>query len=215
MFIGGAVLLWRSHRYDEPGNIAPAPTGTATAYFAGGCFWCTESDFEKLNGVSEVISGYSGGTTSDPSYVSVSSHTTGHVETVEVRYDPTVITYQTLVSYFFSHIDPTDPAGQFADQGESYRSVIFYRTLEEKNIVDAEKERLTKSGAYEKPIVTSVIPFEKFYPAEEYHQNYWKKNPTRYSYYRRGSGRDQYLKTACQIRTEKNVPCLDAKELRN
>lgn len=212
VLIGGTILYWRAHRYDEPGNVTLPGDGTASAYFAGGCFWCTESDFEKLPGVSEAISGYSGGTTTDPSYTSVSSHTTGHVETVEVRYDPAVVTYQTLVMYFFSHIDPTDPTGQFADQGDSYRSVVFYRTPEERAVIEKEKERLTKSGAYDKPLVTAVIPFEKLYPAEEYHQNYWKKNPTRYSYYRSGSGRDQYLKKICQIRAEKNIPCLDAKK---
>ncbi len=203
-------VYWRAHRYDEAAMIAPVSGDTRTAYFAGGCFWCTESDFEKFPGVREAISGYSGGTTTDPTYVSVSSHTTGHLETVEVRYDPSVVTYDALVRYFFAHIDPTDPNGQFADQGDSYTSAVFYQSETERETVLAEMKRLTDAGAYPKPLVTAVRPFERFYPAEEYHQDYWKKNSLRYEYYRSGSGRDRYLTIACAWRQAKSLSCEEA-----
>ncbi|MBP7060665.1 MAG: peptide-methionine (S)-S-oxide reductase MsrA [Candidatus Moranbacteria bacterium] len=202
-----SIWYWMAHRYDEQANLPPVHNGTALAYFAGGCFWCTEADFEKLPGVTEVISGYSGGHTTDPTYEKVSSHTTGHLETVEVRYDPTIVSYEKLVQYFFSHMDPTDPNGQFADQGGSYRSAIFFQSPEEKRVAEIELERLRDSQVYDQPLVTALLRFEKFYAAEEYHQNYWKKNPTRYTYYRNGSGRNQYLEKICQIRSEKNIPC--------
>jgi peptide methionine sulfoxide reductase msrA/msrB len=200
-------LYWRAHRYDTPAVVAPVSAETAVAYFAGGCFWCTESDFEKLPGVSEAISGYSGGTTTDPSYTSVSAHTTGHIETVEVRYDPTVVGYETLIRYLFAHIDPTDPNGQFADQGDSYLSAVFYQTEAERLTALAEIKRLMDAGVYPKPIVTMIRPFERFYPAEEYHQDYGRKNSVRYHYYRAGSGRDRSLEQACLWRKEKNVSC--------
>ncbi len=202
-----SILYWRAHRYDEPARVASAPAGTAIAYFAGGCFWCTEADFEKLPGVTEAVSGYSGGTTTDPTYENVSSHTTGHLETVEVRYDPTRVSYETLVRYHYAHIDPTDPNGQFADQGDSYRSAIFYQSEEERAIALVEMKRLSDANVYPKPIVTALRPFERFYPAEEYHQDYWRKNNVRYTYYRSGSGRDRYLETACTWRKTKNLSC--------
>ncbi|TXI33829.1 MAG: peptide-methionine (S)-S-oxide reductase MsrA [Candidatus Moraniibacteriota bacterium] len=208
--LASSVFYWRAQRYDERAVLAPLESGTATAYFAGGCFWCTESDFEKLTGVSAVISGYAGGTTTDPTYTSVSSHTTGHLEAVEVRYDPSIVSYETLIRYFFSHIDPTDPTGQFVDQGDSYLSAVFYQSETEKMIGEAEIKRLTDSGAYDRPLVTTLRPFTVFYPAEEYHQDYSTKNPARYHYYRGASGRDQYLERICPIRATKNVPCLKA-----
>lgn len=206
----GGIFYWRAHRYDKAAAVPPLASGTETAYFAGGCFWCTEADFEKLPGVTEAISGYSGGTTENPTYTSVSSHTTGHLETVEVRYDPKQVTYHKLIEYFFSHIDPTDPQGQFVDQGDSYRSAVFYQNDSEQMIAEQEMKRLTESGAYEKPLVTSLIPFQHFYLAEDYHQDYWKKNSVRYKYYRSASGRDQYLEKICQVRASKKVPCLQA-----
>jgi len=212
LIIAWSVWQYRSHRYDQVAELPPLVNGTSTAYFAGGCFWCTESDFEKLTGVSETISGYAGGRTTDPTYEKVSSHTTGHIETVEVRYDPNIVTYQTLVEYFFSHVDPTDPNGQFVDQGDSYVSAAFYTSPEEKTKIEDELKRLEKSGAYSKPLVTRVIPFEKFYPAEEYHQDYSKKNPTRYQYYRGVRGRDQSLENICEKRLTQNVPCLTSKK---
>ena len=162
--------------------------------FAGGCFWCTEADFEKLPGVVKAVSGYTGGKKDNPSYEEVSSGTTGHVEAVQVYYDPFKLTYEGLLNYFWRHIDPTDPGGQFVDRGLQYRSVIFYHDEEQKRLAKKSKEGLGKSGKFAKPIVTEIITFAKFYEAEEYHQDYYKKNPLRYQFYRHGSGRDQFLK---------------------
>ncbi len=166
------------------------------ATFAGGCFWCTESDFEKLPGVVKVISGYAGGQKENPSYEEVSSGSTGHVEAVQVYYDPSKLTYMELLDYFWRHIDPTDSGGQFVDRGSQYRSVIFYHDEEQKRLAERSKEDLGKSGKFDKPIVTDILKFTKFYDAEEYHQDYYKKNPIRYRYYRFASGRDQFLKKA-------------------
>ena len=164
------------------------------ATFAGGCFWCTESDFEKVPGVVKVISGYTGGHKENPTYEEVSSGSTGHVEAIQVYYDPTKVTYTELLDYFWRHIDPTDSGGQFVDRGSQYRSVIFYHDEEQKKLAEKSKEDLSKSGKFDKPIVTEILKFTKFYPAEEYHQDYYKKNPIRYRYYRFASGRDQFLK---------------------
>jgi peptide methionine sulfoxide reductase msrA/msrB len=163
------------------------------ATFAGGCFWCTEADFEKLPGVLKVISGYAGGHKENPTYKEVSSGTTGHVEAVQVYYDPTRVTYEELLDYFWRHIDPTDPGGQFVDRGPQYRSVIFYHNEDQKALAEKSKEALEKSGKFSKPIVTEIVKFTSFYQAEEYHQDYHKKNPLRYKIYRYGSGRDQFL----------------------
>lgn len=203
----GGIFYWRAHRYDEPAIIAPAPASVSLAYFAGGCFWCTEADFEKVPGVIEAISGYAGGHLENPTYPEVVTETTGHRETVEVRYDPSLVNYQKLVEYFFTKIDPTDVGGQFIDRGESYTSAIFYSSEEERQIVLGVTKRLMEGGAYEKPIVTVLLPLDRFWPAEEYHQDYYKKNPVRYDYYRGGSGRDQRLSELCAFRTAKGFPC--------
>lgn len=165
----------------------------ATAYFAGGCFWCTESDFEKLDGVQEVISGYANGHVDNPSYEQVSSGGTGAVEAVKVLYDPDVVTYNNLLTWFWRHVDPTDANGQFIDQGDQYRSEIYYQTNEQKKLAEASKADIAKNGPFKKPIVTQIVPLEHFYKAEEYHQDYYKKNPLRYKFYRYNSGRDQFL----------------------
>src|SRR3990172_2240471 len=167
---------------------------TQKATFAGGCFWCTEADFEKLPGVVKVISGYTGGHKENPSYEEVSSGTTGHVEAFQVYYDPKKITYDELLNYFWRHIDPTDAGGQFVDRGAQYRSVIFYQNEEEKELAEESKEKLGKSGRFRKQIVTEILPFKKFYDAEDYHQDYYKKHSFKYKFYRNGSGRDKYLK---------------------
>jgi peptide methionine sulfoxide reductase msrA/msrB len=163
------------------------------ATFSGGCFWCTEADLEKLPGVVKVISGYTGGNKENPTYEEVSSGTTGHVEAVQVYYDPSKITYEKLLDFFWKHIDPTDPGGQFVDRGPQYRSVIFYHDEDQKRLAEKSKETLDKSGRFNKPVVTEIIEFTKFYEAEEYHQDYYKKHPLKYSYYRYWSGRDQFL----------------------
>ncbi len=163
------------------------------ATFAGGCFWCTESDFEKLPGVVKVISGYSGGQKENPTYEEVSSGKTGHVEAIQVYYDPSKITYVALLDVFWRHIDPTDAGGQFVDRGPQYRSVIFYHDEGQKRFAEKSKEELMKSGKFNKPIATEILPFTRFFDAEEYHQDYYKKHSLKYKYYRHGSGRDQFL----------------------
>ncbi len=171
-------------------------TGLPRATFAGGCFWCVESDFEKVNGVVEAISGYTGGRTDNPSYEEVSSGKTGHVEAVQIIYDPGKVSYEELLDFFWRHIDPTDPGGQFVDRGEQYRSVIFYHDDVQRAAAEESKRKLESSGRFDKPIVTEIVPFSKFYRAEEYHQGYSRKNPVRYKYYRFMSGRDQFITKA-------------------
>jgi len=165
----------------------------ATAIFAGGCFWCTESDFEKIPGVFAVISGYTGGSTVNPTYEQVSSGVTGHVEAIKVIYDPSKVNYDTLLDHFWRHVDPTDGGGQFVDRGSQYRSVIFYSSKEQLSLIKTSKKKLEDSASFTKPIVTDVLPESHFYPAEEYHQDYYKKNSIRYHFYRSRSGRDQFL----------------------
>ena len=167
---------------------------TETAIFAGGCFWCMESPFEKINGVKEVISGYTGGSKENPTYEEVSSGTTGHLEAIQIIYDPQKVSYNELLSIFWKQIDPTDADGQFVDRGKQYRSAIFYKSKEEKTLAEKSKQNLDKSKRFNSPIVTEIIAATTFYPAEDYHQDYYKKNPVRYNYYRYGSGRDQFLK---------------------
>jgi peptide methionine sulfoxide reductase msrA/msrB len=181
-------------KMEKPMNAKPQKTQTAV--FAGGCFWCTESDFEKVDGVVEVISGYTGGHVVNPTYEQVSAGGTGHVEAVKVVYDPDQVTYAQLLQVFWRHVDPTDGGGQFVDRGSQYRSVIFYSSDQERNLAEASKQSLAASGRFGKPIATEILPLGEFYPAEDYHQDYYKKNPIRYRYYRYGSGRDQFLKKA-------------------
>ncbi len=163
------------------------------ATFAGGCFWCTEADFEKLPGVARVVSGYTGGHQENPTYEQVSSGKTGHVEAIQVYYDPKEITFEELLDYFWKHIDPTDSGGQFVDRGPQYRSVIFYHNEEQKRLAEKSREDLIRSGKFQKPIVTEILPFLTFYEAEDYHQDYYKKNSFKYQFYRFNSGRDQFL----------------------
>jgi peptide methionine sulfoxide reductase msrA/msrB len=165
-----------------------------TATFAGGCFWCTEADFEKVEGVVEVISGYTGGHKENPTYEQVSAGGTGHVEAVQVMFDPEKVSYKELLQIFWRHMDPTDPGGQFVDRGSQYRTVIFYHNEEQRRFAEKSKEELGKSGRFEKPIVTEIVKFTKFYRAEDYHQDYYKSHLIRYKYYRFASGRDQFLK---------------------
>jgi peptide methionine sulfoxide reductase msrA/msrB len=166
------------------------------AIFAGGCFWCMESPYEKLDGVKEVISGYTGGQKEDPTYKEVSAGSTGHAEAVEVIFDPAKVSYEELLEVFWRQIDPTDPGGQFADRGSQYRSAIFYLNDEQRALAEKSKENLDKSDRFDKPVVTEIVPASRFYRAEEYHQDYYKKNPVRYKLYRYGSGRDRFLKEA-------------------
>lgn len=182
-----------------------ADTKTEKATFAGGCFWCMEPPFEKLDGVTEVISGYTGGKKVNPTYEEVSYGGTGHLESVQIIYDPSKITFSELLDVFWKQIDPTDPDGQFVDRGSQYRSAIFYHNDEQKSLAEKSKEELDKSGKFGKPIVTEIIMASAFYKAEEYHQDYYKKNPIRYKFYRYNSGRDQYLKKIWGGEMEKKV----------
>ena len=164
-----------------------------TATFAGGCFWCSESDLEKIKGVEDVISGYTGGQEANPTYKEVSAGQTGHYEAVQITYDPDVVTYEALLEAFWRHINPTDAGGQFVDRGPQYRTAIFYHNEEQKRLAEAAKKELQGSGRFNVPIVTEILPFSTFYRAEEYHQDYYKKSPLRYKYYRYASGRDQFI----------------------
>lgn len=166
---------------------------TRVATFAGGCFWCVESDFEKLASVEEAISGYTGGTVENPEYKEVSAGKTGHLESVQVYYNPDRIEYRELVRYFFRHVDPTDAEGSFGDRGKQYASAIFYGNAEEKNIAEEEKARLNDAKVFDKEIATVIEPLGEFYVAEGYHQDYYNNHSIRYNYYRNGSGRDQFL----------------------
>ena len=177
----------------ERNVMAAEDAMTRKATFAGGCFWCVEADFEKIPGVLKVISGYTGGNKENPNYEEVSSGTTGHVEAVQVYYDPSKITYEQLLDFFWRHVDPTDPGGQFVDRGPQYRSIIFYHDEEQRRLAEKSKEALDRSGRFNKPVVTEIMKFTKFYEAEEYHQDYSKKHPLKYAYYRHGSGRDRFL----------------------
>lgn len=167
---------------------------TKVATFAGGCFWCTESDFEKVPGVLKVISGYTGGKKGNPSYEEVSSGRTGHLEAVQVHYDPGAVTYEQLLEVFWRHIDPTDGGGQFVDRGSQYRSAVFYHDEEQKRLAEKSRDALERSGKFSRPVATEILPLTQFYEAEDYHQDYYKKNPLRYRFYRSNSGRDQFLK---------------------
>ncbi len=169
--------------------------GYKNATFAGGCFWCVESDFEKVDGVIEVISGYTGGEEPNPTYKQVASGGTSHTEAVQITYDPDKITYKELLDVLWRHMDPTDAGGQFVDRGSQYRPAIFYHDEEQKRIAEESRAELEKSRRFSKPIATEIVPLTKFYPAEEYHQDYYSKNPLRYKMYRYGSGRDQFLKS--------------------
>ncbi|MFC2011086.1 peptide-methionine (S)-S-oxide reductase MsrA [Chloroflexota bacterium] len=173
-------------------NIANKKLENAT--FAGGCFWCMEPPFEMLDGVHDVISGYTGGDTENPTYGEVLSGKTGHYEAVQVKYDPERIPYEKLLEVYWRQIDPTDEGGQFADQGPQYQTAIFYHDQEQKDLAEKSKLQLEKSGKYDKPIVTQVLPYKKFYMAEDYHQDYYMENPSRYKSYKENSGREGYLK---------------------
>ncbi|HEY7644081.1 MAG TPA: peptide-methionine (S)-S-oxide reductase MsrA [Hyphomicrobiales bacterium] len=173
------------------GSAAAQTQQTATAVFAGGCFWCMEPPFDKTDGVISTISGYTGGQKANPTYEEVSSGTTGHFESVKVEYDPAKVTYEQLLEVYWPNVDPFDSSGQFCDKGDQYRSAIFYGNEKEKELAEASKKQMAaKLG---KPIETLILPAAQFYPAEDYHQDYYKKNPLKYKFYRYGCGRDARL----------------------
>jgi len=179
----------------QPGYAAsPAAGSTAKATFAGGCFWCMEPPFDKLDGVISTTSGYTGGQLKNPTYEQVSTGATGHAEVVEIVYDPKRVSYEKLLEVFWKNIDPTVRNAQFCDTGSQYRSAIFYHDDEQKRLAETSKAALEKSKPFAAEIVTEIVRAPEFYPAETYHQDYYLKNPVRYSFYRSGCGRDQRLK---------------------
>lgn len=180
-------------------------TNIKTATFSGGCFWCSESDFEKVDGVISVISGFSGGKEKNPTYKEVASGSTSHMEAVQVQYDADRVSYQKLLDAFWKHIDPTDPGGQFVDRGTQYRSAIYYHSEEQRQLAEDSRKTLEQSGIFSKPIVTEILPYTAFYAAEEYHQDYYKNNPIRYKFYRYRSGRDQFLESVWGENKEKKI----------
>ncbi|MBF4245864.1 peptide-methionine (R)-S-oxide reductase [Vibrio anguillarum] len=165
------------------------------ATLAGGCFWCTESDLEKLNGVISVVSGYAGGSLENPTYKQVSSGKSGHIEVIQVTFDPQVVSYENVLDHFFRHIDPIDDQGSFVDRGPQYRPAIFYHNSEQKQTAQRFMQEIDALGIFKKPLKTELIQYSQFWPAEEYHQDFYKKSKVRYTYYRHASGRDQYLDT--------------------
>lgn len=168
----------------EAGNLKKAT-------FAGGCFWCMEKPFEELAGVRSVVSGYTGGTTANPNYGNYGAG--GHLEVVEITYDPAVISYEKLLDVYWRQIDPTDGGGQFVDRGHAYTTAIFYHDEEQHRLAEASRLALEQQKVFDRPLVTAIMPAQTFYAAEEYHQDYYKRNPLRYQYYRHNSGRDRFL----------------------
>ncbi len=195
VFSAGLALgaLWLLGPFPRARAAAPPPATLARATFAGGCFWCMEASLEKVPGVVSVTSGYAGGRVKNPSYEQVSAGTTGHAESVQVAWDPARLGYEQLVEVFWRNVDPTDRGGQFCDRGNQYRSAIFYDGEAQKRAAEASKRALESSGRLPKPIVTEIVPLEAFYPAEDYHQDFYKKSPARYTTYRAGCGRDRRL----------------------
>jgi peptide-methionine (S)-S-oxide reductase len=199
LLIATLGLIWDALPFyataDSLPETAPAtPTATATATFAGGCFWCMEGPFDDLEGVIATTSGYTGGTKANPTYAEVSGGGTGHVEAVEVLYDPTQVSYDKLLEVFWRNVDPVDDRGQFCDKGSQYRAKIFVHDADQKALADASKQSLSATPTFKAtPMVTAIEPAQPFYPAEDYHQDYYLKHPLRYKYYRTACGRDRRL----------------------
>ncbi|GFZ76368.1 peptide-methionine (R)-S-oxide reductase [Compostibacillus humi] len=175
------------------------------ATFAGGCFWCMVEPFDERPGVIQIVSGYTGGHVENPTYEQVCSNTTGHVEAVQITFNPQVMPYEKLVETFWQQIDPTDPGGQFHDRGESYKTAIFYHNEKQRQIAEQSKKELERSGKFSKPIVTEILPASTFYPAEEEHQHYYKKNSYHYRMYKKGSGREDFIKKTWSKQMDKNT----------
>jgi peptide-methionine (S)-S-oxide reductase len=178
---------------NNPQMTSGESPGIAMATFAGGCFWCMEPPFDELEGVIETISGYTGGVSNNPTYKQISSGGTGHYESIQILYDPEKVSYKKLLEVFWRNVNPIDPGGQFCDRGTQYRTAIFYHTEEQHRLAEESKQMLERSGQLDQPIVTPLLPASTFYQAEEYHQDYYKKNPIRYKFYRASCGRDRVL----------------------
>jgi peptide methionine sulfoxide reductase msrA/msrB len=195
LLTGFVAVGWAAPKSNEKQgqgtHMSDMQKNLSSATFAGGCFWCVEADFAKLPGVAQVVSGYTGGSGGNPTYEDYGRK--GHVEAVQVFYDPAKVSYAALLDFFWRHVDPTDVGGQFVDRGASYRSAIFYHDAEQQRLAEESKNALEKSGRFSQPVVTEILPFTKFFRAEDYHQNYCRIKPEKYEYYRRNSGRDQFL----------------------
>ena len=189
--IAGTIAFLSTANAEDTIPLDAKPTQVEEAIFAGGCFWCVESDFDKVDGVVDTISGYTGGSLPNPTYKQVSKENTGHYEAVKVIYDPSIVSYSELVEYFWRHVDPTDAGGQFCDRGHSYKTAIFAKLGDEREIAEASKANLDESGILADPVVTPILDADTFWPAEDYHQNYYKENPVRYRIYRGRCGRDK------------------------
>ncbi len=190
LLFSAAVALFVDPIHGQNSSSPP----TRTAVFAGGCFWCIQPAFDKAKGVIKTVVGYSGGTEPNPTYELVSSEKTGYRESIEITYDSTRISYDQLLDIYWRQIDPTQVDGQFTDIGPSYRAAIFYGNDDEKKIAETSKEKLARSGKFNKPIVTELLPAMKFYPAEAYHQKYYQQNPDHFEAFEKGSGRDSFKK---------------------
>ncbi len=199
LMLAGLALLGAGLATAEPESAKPAAPAVATdkldtAIFASGCFWCTESDFDKVDGVVETISGYTGGKTKNPTYEAVGSGTTGHTEALLVKFDPSKVSYTKLLDHYWRNVDLVDGGGQFCDRGDQYRPAIFAATPEQSKLAADSKAALDKSGRFGKPIAVQIVPASEFTAAEDYHQNYYNTNPLKYKYYRSGCGRDSRLR---------------------
>ena len=205
LFIGGAALAAQAA---APGDdsTAAVPKGEAVATFAGGCFWCVESDFDKVPGVVRTVSGYTGGLVKNPTYEQVSAGGTGHREAVRIFYDPKKVSYEKLLDIFWRSVDPTDAGGQFCDRGQSYETAIFANSPVQRRLAEASKRKLKESGVLKKSIVTPIETAAAFYPAEDYHQDYYKKSPLRYTYYRFGCRRDARIREVWGKDAHRGIP---------
>ncbi|WP_407272790.1 peptide-methionine (R)-S-oxide reductase MsrB [Radiobacillus sp. PE A8.2] len=188
-----------------------ANTALEKATFAGGCFWCMVEPFDERPGIHQIVSGYTGGTTENPTYEEVCSNTTGHVEAVQITYDPAIFSYERLLETFWQQIDPTDPGGQFNDRGESYKTAIFYHNETQKELAEKSKQALKESGKFQKPIATMILPASTFYLAEEKHQDYYKKQSFHYRLYKKGSGRQDFI----EQNWKKNMDKTELKKILN
>ncbi len=184
------TLIYNASQANEPATTSSQAGTTKTIVLAGGCFWCIESDYEKLNGIIRAVSGYSGGHIKNPTYKQVSAGNSGHIEVVEITYNPQIIDYTRILDYFWHHIDPTRDDGQFCDKGPQYRPAIFYKNETEKQAILKSAAAIEKNKPFKEPLKVEFIQASTFYPAEDYHQDYYKKSPLRYKYYRYACGRD-------------------------
>ena len=191
--VAGAIAVAAAGAVAQQEAATMPEDGHAVATFAGGCFWCMEPPYDKLDGVLATTSGYVGGDKVDPTYQEVSAGGTGHAEAVQVTYDPSKVSYETLLDVFWRNVDPLDAGGQFCDRGDQYRTAIFVHDEEQRQLAEKSKQALEDSGRFEQPIVTEIVAAGPFYPAEDYHQDYYEKNPLRYKFYRWNCGRDQRL----------------------